>query len=163
LAAQETRILEAYRLEVLTPDQLSRELATIAERRKSLEKQSLTDSSTQAQTLQPPIKRLCDGMASRLSNLTFETKRTILRELIRKIVYEGEQVRIVGIIPLAEAGEIAPTRTHLYGHNAPATIPFMFAAPVVRDPARFRAACASNLRKANEVLAGKRRAELRRE
>jgi site-specific DNA recombinase len=165
LAAQETRVLEAYRLEVLNPEQLSRELGTITGRRNALEKQrqEATGRSVQAKSIQGPVKQFCDQIVGRLTNLTFETKRAILRELIRKIVFEGNQIRIVGIIPISGTDEIAHTQTHLYGHNPPGTIAFAFTAPIIRDPARFRAASMANLGKANEVLARKRRRKLRRE
>jgi hypothetical protein len=131
----------------------------MADRRKALEsqKQGSVDRSIQAKALHLPIERFCSQITARLSNLTFETKRAILREILRKIVFEGDHVRITGILPLPEIGGIAATQTNLYGRNPPSTALFAFTAPIVRDNARFRAACMANLAKANEVLAAKKR------
>ena len=104
VAREEKRVVEAYRLSILTPDQLAHELELIAGRRKLLEKQK----RDLAQYLQPAlpvtasVDDYCRQIRDRLSNLTFETKRSIVRLLVRKIVFEGDQVRISGVIRLPD-------------------------------------------------------------
>ena len=104
VAGEEKRVLEAYRLSILSPDQLAHELELIAGRRKLLEKQK----RELAQRLQPAlpvtasVDDYCRQIRERLGNLTFETKRSIVRLLVRKIVFEGDQVRISGVIRLPD-------------------------------------------------------------
>jgi site-specific DNA recombinase len=103
---EESRILEAYRLTVLTPEQLARELELLSARKKLLDKRK-EELAKQDSSL--PVRRsiedYCESIRQRLGNLSFETKRNILRLLLRSIVYEGDVVRITGMIPLTRARE----------------------------------------------------------
>jgi site-specific DNA recombinase len=109
LHMEETRILEAYRLSILTSDQLARELESIANRRKLLEKQAQQSKQPRLIITRDSVEESCRKIRERLPRLTFETKRSILRLLLRKVVYEGDQVRISGVIPLEIDGGIAGT------------------------------------------------------
>jgi len=116
LHTEETRILEAYRLSILTPDQLARELESIANRRKLLEKQAQQSKQPEQTITRGSVEESCRKIRERLPRLTFETKRNVLRLLLRKVVYEGNQVRISGVIPLKIDGEIVDTTVN---HCAP--------------------------------------------
>lgn len=169
LGKQETRIIEAYRLSILTPDQLASELESIASRRKLLEKQERERQLPQQAPTQTLVEECCRKIRQRLPRLTFETKRSVLRLLLRKIVFEGNQVRISGVIPLITGGEIVDTAadhrahnsasggitdimTDHYAHNPAVEARFFLVAPVSRDSRRAQAASRTNLIKANIVL-----------
>ena len=51
------------------------------------------------------IDRFCNSVPTVLDNLSFEEKRTILREVIDKIVVKDNKVSIYGIIPLQEESD----------------------------------------------------------
>ena len=109
LRMEEARILEAYRLNILTPEQLARELESIASRRTLLERQERELQQPQPVSALNSVEDSCRTIRRRLLHLTFETKREILRLLLRKVVFEGDLVRISGIIPLKVDGGIATT------------------------------------------------------
>ena len=48
------------------------------------------------------LYQFCQSLPTTLANLSFEDKRQILREVIDKIVLDGNEVTIYGIIPLPE-------------------------------------------------------------
>jgi site-specific DNA recombinase len=151
---EEKRILEAYRLTILTPEQLAHELELLSARRKTIEKrqQEFTESTEANPSVQLSIEEYCAEVRRRLATLTFETKRNVLRLLVRRIIFEGNQVRIQGIIPLAPPGAIATTGVDLYGHNPTVMANFSFTALIHRDYTLVRAANRANLAKANEAL-----------
>ena len=102
---EEERILEAYRMNILSPEQLGREMEKLSARRVPLEarKARLTEK---AQTVEfPAIKRsladYCKIAAQRLITFNDEERKQFLRLLIDEIVYEGSQVRIRGVIPIS--------------------------------------------------------------
>ena len=152
LRREETRILEAYRLSILTPDQLARELESISSRRKLLEKQGSELRHLQPVLTQEPVEDYCRKIRQRLPHLTFETKRSVLRLLLRKVVFEGSQVRISGVLPLRVGGKIVDSMTNHCAHNPAADAEFSFIAPLLRDSTRAQAARSMNLRKANAAL-----------
>ena len=119
LRGEEARVLEAYRLAILTPEQLAQELEMIASRRRMLEKENreLAQRLQPALPVQSSVEEYCHKIRERLGNLTFETKRSVIRLLLRKVVFEGDQVRITGIIPLSDQGGIADTMVHSRAHN----------------------------------------------
>jgi site-specific DNA recombinase len=145
LRTEEARILEAYRLSILTPEQLARELDSIRSRRKLLEKQSRELQEPQPSIARDSVEEVCKKIRERLPHLTFETKRSILRLLLRKVVFEGHQAKISGVIPLGSSGEIVNTTTDHYAHNPAVEAPFFLVAPVSRNFARARAASRMNL------------------
>ena len=116
LGNEEARILEAYRLSLLTPEQLARELDLLVGRRNLLEGRSKELSDRQSQL---PIRRsvddYCQTIHERLSDLSFATKRSILRLLLKRVIVEGDQVRICGIIPLSSG--IANTTNYSHERN----------------------------------------------
>lgn len=170
LRTEEARILEAYRLSVLTPDQLARELAMISDRRQLLDKQrgELLRSSQPAQLARASAEDICQQFRERLGNLSFEKKRSILRLLVKRIVFKGNQVVISGSIPLPDTGThafaeadsrakqpgggIADTEIYHLARNNVALAEFTLAVPVIRSQELAMAARRANLIKANVAL-----------
>jgi site-specific DNA recombinase len=103
LRREEARILEAYRLEILSAEQLAKELETLKTRRSSLES---TMSSMQPpkpiseSVLRGPVGDACQLLAQRLSTLDFSKKQLLLRTLLTKIIFYGERVKLIGALPL---------------------------------------------------------------
>jgi site-specific DNA recombinase len=151
---EESRILEAYRLSVITPQQLARELESLAGRREVLKKQQseLVHPSQTDHSVQMSVEDYCNEVRKRLVNLTFETKRNVLRLLVRHIVFEGARVRISGVIPLAASGGVATTGVGPCGRNTAMTANFTVCGPILRDLEAARAASRANLTKANDAL-----------
>jgi site-specific DNA recombinase len=119
LRTEEARVLEAYRLSVINSDQLSGELGLIAGRRQALKDRELAIHQPKMSNL--PIKQsvhgYCAEVRRRLSRLTFETQRSVLRLLLRAIAFEGDRVIISGVIPVSVSRGIATTASCRYGHN----------------------------------------------
>jgi hypothetical protein len=161
IKTEEARILEAYRLSVITAEQLARELESLAGRRGVLEKQQIEIAQPiqSDHSVKMSVEDYCNEVRRRLVNLTFETKRNVLRLLVRRIVFEGSQVRISGVIPLAASGGIAGTGVDSLERN-PTQARFSITAPMIWDNSAKRAASLANLAKANGVLRFRR---LRRE
>lgn len=141
LDAEEARIMEAYRLEVLTAEQLSRELGLLSGRRKILDgrQKEMAKASTQ-NPIHQTVEDYCKTIRDRLGDLTFETKRSILRLLLKKIVFEGGGVTITGIIPLSAASGIAATGINHLGRNSThektAFAEFLLVRPLVHPTGR---------------------------
>ena len=103
---EENRLLDAYRENVISKEQLKDQMAKVQNKRSQLEqqKQALV---VKHETSVPPIliKRsitdFCKLVKKRLDSLKddFDGKRYLLSLAINKIVLEGKTVRIKGIIP----------------------------------------------------------------
>lgn len=181
---EEERILEAYRRQIIDADQLGRELASIRDRRKVLQKSALAANPPPKVPVHTTVQQFCEDIKRRLPGLTFETKRSIIRLLLRKITFEGTAVRIAGVIPYVGSGGIAATGSRSYGRNSsadggiatttpnsfglnhtlenPANMPygeilFEFTHEVKPDLTAKLAASRANLVKANAVNAARRR------
>jgi site-specific DNA recombinase len=115
---EEKRILEAYRQSIITPEQLAGELAALEGRRKMLGKEQARESSSGVkQKIQSGIKEVCAELCDRLANLTFETKRSVLRLLVKQILFSGDQVKISGMIPFDWEDGIAATTSQANERN----------------------------------------------
>ena len=117
---EEKRIIEAYRQNIITPAQLAGELADLKGRRKMLgnEQSRENGSSRVKEKIQSGIKEVCAELSDRLANLTFETKRSVIRLLVKQILFSGDQVKIVGIIPLDWDDGVAATTSQPNEHNS---------------------------------------------
>ncbi len=112
---EEARLIEAYRLEILSPGQLSRELENINVRKVSLAKRK-AEFSNLAHNLSLPATRksiidYCQIAAQRLKSFGPEERQRFLRLLVRDIVFDGGTARIKGVIPVsseAKAGTMRP-------------------------------------------------------
>jgi hypothetical protein len=99
---EEKRILEAYRLGIITPEQLSNEMNLLRDRRAVLENEqgSRERNATSRAQLQKNIDAMCKEFQDRLKNLSFEAKRAVIRLLVTKIVFDGNHASITGVIPM---------------------------------------------------------------
>lgn len=106
LRAEESRILEAYRREIISPDQLADQMQQLKSNRTVIEN-VLRDSSKDR--IQPPLSKtsiresvalFCRQVAGRLASLTLEERQQLLRLLVDEILFDGSTARIRGVIPV---------------------------------------------------------------
>jgi site-specific DNA recombinase len=102
---EEERILEAYRLEVLSSQQLGRELEKLESRRAPLE--SRRRSFTAENTARPKVSErhiidYCAQASDRLNNFSADEKQQFLRLLVDEVVLERGRIRIRGVIPVSD-------------------------------------------------------------
>jgi site-specific DNA recombinase len=110
LRSEELRILDAYRLAIISAEQLDRELRQLALRRKAVEENKNTDMPRHGQStsflsesgIRQEIAGFCARVAKRLYSLTVEEKQWLLRSVIDEIVFDGAIVLIRGIIPYGQ-------------------------------------------------------------
>ncbi len=144
---EETRILEAYRLAILTPAQLAQELETLKKRR-----QLLKDAMTKAAPPSPfpiallrgPVHEASRVMAQRLANMEFPARQNLVRTLFTKIIFEGSRVRLLGNLPVSRkktdddsvSGRIATTASWCGEGNLfpECGIDFILERPVIKPP-----------------------------
>lgn len=107
LKKEEERILEAYRMSVLSPIQLAKELEKLQGRKNLLEsrKASPSDSENQMESdsLRHSLTDYCKIAAERLETFDRLQQQQFLRTLVDEIVFEGMQIRIRGVIPISGA------------------------------------------------------------
>jgi site-specific DNA recombinase len=100
---EERRIVEAYRMSVLTPAILSRELAQLNVRRSALLQRKTELDAQNRQPNMPAIRRTvqnyCQEVAQRLSALTPAERQRLLQLLIDAIIFKGDEITIRGVIP----------------------------------------------------------------
>jgi site-specific DNA recombinase len=135
---EEARLVEAYRLGILSPAQLGQELEKTHLRKASLDKRK-TDLSQRLQKI-PAIKEsimeYCRMASRRVRSFGPEERQRFLRYLVRDIVFDGTTIRIRAAIPVsgdcaathsrpdklespdAFVGDIATTKIGYYGRNA---------------------------------------------
>lgn len=109
LQAEEDRLLEAYRLGVLSPTALGRGLDTVKRRRAGVE----NGRPAGTRVTVPPARSIaeyCSQAAQRLKKLTPHERREFLRLLVEDVVFEGTRIRIRGAIPRIEGDEGEPVR-----------------------------------------------------
>jgi site-specific DNA recombinase len=104
LAAEEARMMEAYRKEIISLDQLGGELAKIQETRKSLEHDRKAPSESASA---PPateqmrcIHDYCQAAAERMAAFDDAAKQRFLRLLHIQCIFSGFRVVIKGKLPL---------------------------------------------------------------
>jgi site-specific DNA recombinase len=108
---EERRVLQAYREEVISLEQLRSEIGEVNEKKTRLaaERQSILtrlDGGAPAALGRDEAAEYCRLVRERLARLNgdFEGRRRILGLLVNKIVVQGKDVRIKGIIP-ASSGD----------------------------------------------------------
>lgn len=101
---EEHRVLEAYRLGILSAAQLGAELdglkprlAALEDRRAAVQPVAWPIGKQQARR---SIAAYCRLAARRLNHLTDAERQQFLRLLLREVVFEGTIVRIRGVIPV---------------------------------------------------------------
>jgi site-specific DNA recombinase len=103
LEAEEQRVLDAYRTGVISPAQLGRQLEQLKARKSALD---LRRAEIQQQAAVPPeqieraVTDYCAEAARNLASFTDEQWRDLLRTVIQTIVFDGNQVKIQGAIPV---------------------------------------------------------------
>jgi site-specific DNA recombinase len=108
---EEERILEAYRLEVLSSEQLGKELEKLKSRRALLESRRLSftvESSARPEVSDCSIVDYCKQAAGRLNNFSVDEKQQFLRLLIDDIVLDRGQIKIRGVIPVSDEQRYFP-------------------------------------------------------
>jgi len=103
---EESRLLDAYRENIISIEQLKDQMAKIQEKKKQLEqdRQGLLvkqEGSFSLLSAKKTINDYCRHIESRLEQLgnDFGGKRYLLTLALNKVVLEGKMVRIKGIIP----------------------------------------------------------------
>ena len=99
------RMLDAYKIGAIDLPTLKRKMDAINSEKASLsEEQARFESElhkAQAQELNDEkLYQFCQSLPTTLTNLDFEDKRQILREVIDRIVVDGDDLTIYGIIPM---------------------------------------------------------------
>lgn len=119
---EENRLLEAYRQKIITIEKLKEQMAVVQERKKALgeEKQKLIteqENGISPSSVKKTIRGYCFQVEKRLSKLSndFDGKRYLLSLAINKVILDGKNVRIKGIIPTypqdsSSSGDIIPNR-----------------------------------------------------
>ena len=138
---EEGRIIEAYRLGLLSPPQLAHELESIRVRKDQIESQKTRilerKIGLSLHAMKRSVKDYCRMVVPRLKALTLEGRQHFLRVIIQGIVYDGGSVRIKGALPVSTdgkevahspapkdyeqipSGNIAPIASYFSAHNAP--------------------------------------------
>jgi site-specific DNA recombinase len=103
---EESRLIEAYRLGVLSPVRLAEELEKVNKRSSLIHatKVRLTEGGIRLSmpAVRKSVAEYCKMAAQRLKALALEGRQQFLRFIIRDIVFDGVVVRIRGAIPVSE-------------------------------------------------------------
>jgi hypothetical protein len=122
IQTEEARILEAYRLEILSSTQLKNELNDLSRRRAALMEQHAATAEQAPAASRSAAKRsvaaYCLLAAERLKAFTPEERQRFLQLLIREILFEGSQVRIRGVIPVANPNGPEPRHAEDKGQSS---------------------------------------------
>ncbi len=106
LDKEEERILEAYRLSLLSPEQLGRELEKLKTRRGPLEAKRLSmtreTNASRVETSERSIIDYCKLASKRLNKFSLDEKEQFLRALIDEVVLDHGKIRIRGVIPVSD-------------------------------------------------------------
>lgn len=110
IQGEETRILQAYRLGILTAEQLGAEVEALQARKSLIQAQKSDHVPTvDVNSVLQAIEDSRRAIPGRLEKATWEQKRKILQHLITKIIFNGDQVIITGRVspddkPASESG-----------------------------------------------------------
>lgn len=117
LADEEHRILEAYRMGILTPIILGRELEQLKARRSVLVRRQAELKTHSRQSNLTDIRRtvsdFCQKAVKRLSELTVVERQRFLQLLIEVIIFRGNEITIKGIIPSQGSTAQGTTETEI--------------------------------------------------
>lgn len=105
LGREEKRLLDAYQAEVITLDELAQRRAELRRRRQVLteeqnQRAQLRRERARAQEVLTELTAFCERVRSRLHEVTFEEKQTILQLLIERIIVKTDTLEIHHVIPL---------------------------------------------------------------
>ncbi len=108
LAAEEQRILDAYRTGVISPGQLAGQLETLKAQRASLDLQrSRSEHATTipGEQVEKSVTDYCAEAAANLAVFSDDQWQDLLRTVVKSIIFEGSNIVIQGKIPIPEAGD----------------------------------------------------------
>jgi site-specific DNA recombinase len=109
LDREEKRLVDAYQAEVISLDELARRRDELRRRRQGLadelnQRAQLRQERARAQEVLTELTAFCERVRSRLTEVTFEEKQTILQLLIERIIVKESEVEIHHVIPLVAPG-----------------------------------------------------------
>lgn len=132
LRAGEARILEAYRREIISTEQLADQMQQLKSSRAVLEnvlrnspKERLQPRLSKA-SIREALALFCEQITTRLTSLTPEERQQLIRLVVNEIVFDGSTARIHGVIPTKNdpgaiealgLGEFAATGSYPGGRN----------------------------------------------
>jgi len=101
------RMLDAYKIGAIDLQTLKQKMDPIKNEEAGLNEEKLRLEKelhkTKAQELnEEKLYQFCQSLPATLANLNFDDKRQILKEVIDKIVVDGNELTIYGVIPLPE-------------------------------------------------------------
>src|SRR6185503_7164064 len=102
LQAEEQRVLDAYRIGILSPKQLGEQLEKLKSRRAALD---LERAEVEKQATASPEKRVtavrdyCAEAAKNLAEFTNGRWSEFLRVIVHTVTFYGNSIRILGRIP----------------------------------------------------------------
>jgi site-specific DNA recombinase len=106
LSQEESRIIEAYRQRILSPDQLSRELNQLKARKSALDVRLAAieqEHDTIPFKLTPEtIVESCQIVARGIQLFAPDERQRFLRLLVDRVVFEGDKIRIKAILPISQ-------------------------------------------------------------
>lgn len=127
LAEEENRLLKAYRLNIITAEQLGSELEKLGVQKRSLqaERDRLASRvSTPPAQVRKSIVDYCREAAENLAQFTHKEKQHFLRTLVSRIVFDGVEARIYAELAIRQSfgvngssGRIAGTAVYHSAHN----------------------------------------------
>lgn len=101
------RMLDAYKIGAIDLQTLKRKMDEVKseeaelDQEKSRLKREIRRSEAR-ELNEEKLHQFCQSLPATLANLSFENKRQILREVVDKIVVDGNDITIYGIIPVPE-------------------------------------------------------------
>ena len=108
IAQEEERIVEAYRLTILSSAQLASEIEKLNARRIALESRKASVARNPEIAAGPEIRRslkdYCKLATRQMQRFNEQERQQFLRLLVHEIIVEGEKIRIKGAIPVAKDG-----------------------------------------------------------
>ena len=110
LEAEEQRIFDAYRAEVISPAQLGQQLEKLKVRRAALElKRTSTQPITVYEHVEKTVAEYCSEAAQNIEGFSDERWREFLRTICQAIIFTGDQIRIrAGSRWMAKAARAGP-------------------------------------------------------
>lgn len=104
LKNEESRLLEGYRLSIVTVEQLKQEMDKLKNRREVLQfsKDNAVEAKLPSTMIRKHLNDFCSDAAQAIKMFNDEERQQFLRLVIEKIIFEGTQIRIKGVIPVAQ-------------------------------------------------------------
>jgi site-specific DNA recombinase len=110
IRAEEMRILEAYRLTIISANQLDQELRGLASRKRALEAADQPPHEQipirlSQEEIRQRIGGFCQQISRKLASLNREQKQQLLRYIVEEIEFDGSMIHIRAMIPSNENQE----------------------------------------------------------